>query len=174
MEKRAQDVVSLFREAGFRVNRVADMDGWLQRHAVFITAMAGALYEMDCDARRLARNPQAVRGFILAVREGWAEQDRKCIPSSPTALRAIMCWVPLGFSTMYWCRLLDSPRGDLYYARHARHAPAEMAALAADVRGWLCQLEAPELRRLLATIDVWRCGENRVARDLASFTEIAH
>ena len=85
-----------------------------------------------------------------------------------------MCWVPLRFSAMYWCRLLDSPKGDLYFARHARHAPAEMAALAADVRGLLCQLEAPELRRLLTTIDVWRCVENRVARDLASFTEIAH
>jgi ketopantoate reductase len=54
VENDAQDIVSLFREAGFRVDRVRDMDAWLQRHAVFITAMAGALYESYCDARLLA------------------------------------------------------------------------------------------------------------------------
>jgi 2-dehydropantoate 2-reductase len=156
VEERAQDVASLFREAGFSVDRVRDMDAWLQRHAVFITAIAGALYENDCDARRLAQNPATVRRFIVAVREGWAAQDRKQVGAAPFALRTIMSWVPLGLSALYWSRLLASPRGDLYFARHARNAPAEMASLADDVRGFLRAPEAPGLQRLLASIDTRR------------------
>jgi 2-dehydropantoate 2-reductase len=156
VDEPAQDVVSVFRKAGFPVDRVRDMDAWLQRHAVFITAIAGALYENGCDARHLAQNPEWVRRFIVAVREGWAAQDRKRLGSAPLALRTIMDWVPLGLSARYWSRLLASPRGDIYFARHARRAPAEMASLADDVRNSLGEGEAPGLVRLLASIDGWR------------------
>jgi ketopantoate reductase len=155
VDKRAQDVASLFRGAGFRVDRVRDMDAWLKRHAVFITAIAGALYESDCDARLLAQNAEAVGRFIVGVGEGWAAQDRKGVGPAPLALRAIMCWVPLRLSAIYWSRLLASPGGDLYFARHVRHAPAEMASLADDVRSFLCENEALELKRLLASTESW-------------------
>jgi ketopantoate reductase len=156
VEGSAPDVVSLFREAGFPVDIVWDMDAWLQRHAVFVTAIAGALYENDCDALRLAQNLDMVRRFIVAVREGWIAQDRERVESAPIALRTIMCWVPLRLSARYWSRLLASPCGDIYFARHARHAPAEMASLADDVRNFLHEGEAPGLQRLLASIDAWR------------------
>jgi ketopantoate reductase len=155
VEERAPDVLSLFRGAGFRVNAVRDMEAWLQRHAVFITAIAGALYESDCDASLLAQNADAVRRLIVGVREGWAAQDRKGVGAAPLALRTIMSWVPLRLSAIYWSRLLASPRGDLYFARHARHARAEMASLADDVRSSLCDDDAPELKRLLASIGTW-------------------
>jgi len=128
------------------------MDAWLQRHAVFITAIAGALYENGCDALRLGQNPEAVRRFILAVREGWAALDRLHVAPAPLALRIIFCHVPLWFSIHYWSRLFASPSGDLYFACHVRHATAEMAALAADVRILLRPDEAPQLARLLASI----------------------
>jgi 2-dehydropantoate 2-reductase len=156
VEERAQDVASLFRGAGFRVDRVRDMEAWLQRHAVFITAIAGALYESGCDARLLAQNSEAVRRLIRGVREGWAAQDRKGVGAAPLALRTIICWVPLRLSAIYWSRLLASTRGDLYFARHTRHAPAEMDSLAEDVRSSLCENNAPQLKRLLASIDTWR------------------
>jgi 2-dehydropantoate 2-reductase len=155
VEEGAHDVVSLFREAGFPVDAVADMDSWLQRHAVFITSMAGALYENDCDALRLARNPKTLRRLVVGVREGWAAQDRKRLWPAPFALRAIMCWVPLRLAARYWSRLLASDRGEMYFAGHTRHAPAEMAALANDVRGFLREGDAPELQSLLASIDGW-------------------
>jgi 2-dehydropantoate 2-reductase len=156
VEERAQDVVSLFREAGFRVDIVRDMDAWLQRHAVFITAIVGALYENNCDALRLAQNLEMVRRFIVAVREGWRAQDHRRVGPAPFALRAIICWVPLRLSARYWSQVLSSPRGEIYFARHARHAPAEMASLADDVRNSLGEGEAPGFRRLLASIDARR------------------
>ena len=155
VEAEAHDVVSLFRGAGFPVDTVADMDAWLQRHAVFITAMAGALYENEGDALRLARNRITLRRLVVGVREGWAAQDRKQLRPAPFALRAIMCWVPLWLAARYWSRLLASDRGELYFAKHTRHAPAEMTALANDVRGFLRQGEAPELQSLLASIEGW-------------------
>ena len=161
VEEPAPGVSSLFREAGFCVDSVRDMDAWLQRHAVFITAIAGALYENGCDARRLAQNTETVRRFVLAVREGWAAQDRKGVAAAPLALRTIMCWVPLPLSVMYWSRLLASSRGDLYFARHARHAPAEMASLADDVRGLLRESHTSQLQTLLASINIWQQKFNK-------------
>lgn len=156
VEERAPGVSALFREAGFRVDTVRDMEAWLQRHAVFITAIAGALYENGCDARRMAQSTETVRRFVLAVRAGWAAQDRKGVGAAPLALRMIMCWVPMPLSVLYWRRLLASSRGDLYFARHARHAPAEMASLADDVGSSLRQSDAPELQTLLASIIAWQ------------------
>ena len=156
VEERAPNIASLLREAGFRVDSVRDVDAWLQRHSVFITAIAGALYENGCDASRLAQNTKTVRRFVLAVREGWAAQDRKGVGVPPLALRTMMCWVPLRLSVMYWSRLLASPQGDLYFARHARHAPAEMESLADDVRIFLRERDAPELQTLLASINTWQ------------------
>jgi len=156
VESDAPDVVSLFRQGGFRVTEVKDMDAWLRRHAVFITAIAGALYENGGDAERLARNREAVRGLILAVREGWVALDARGAPPAPFVLRTILCWVPLRFSVSYWCKLLASPRGDVYFAGHARHAPQEMASLAADVRSFASKLQAPGLYKLLGAIDRWQ------------------
>jgi hypothetical protein len=154
VEANAGDVISIFRGAGFRVSRVREMDAWLRRHAVFVTAVAGALYEAGGSARRLAANPEGVGTFILAVREGWSALDRRGVKSAPLALRTIICWVPLPFATGYWRRLLDSARGELYFARHARHAPAEMAALAADVRELLDDVPTPCLDRLYSAINL--------------------
>ena len=156
VEERAPEVGSLFREAGFRVDSVRDMEAWLQRHSVFITAIAGALYENGCDASRLSQNTEAVRRFVVAVREGWAAQDRNGLGAAPLALRTMMCWVPLPLSAMYWSRLLASPQGDLYFARHARHAPSEIESLADDVRSFLREPDAPELQTLLASINTWQ------------------
>ncbi len=111
VERNARDFISLFREADFRVTPVADMDAWLRRHAVFVTTVAGALYEAGGDARRLAANPEAIATFILAVREGWSALDRQGVTSAPLVLRAIFCWVPLKYAVSYWRRLLGSARG---------------------------------------------------------------
>jgi 2-dehydropantoate 2-reductase len=153
VEAHARDAISLFRGAGFRVARVRDMDAWLRRHAVFVTAIAGALYEAGGDARRLAVNAEGVATFILAVREGWSALDRRGVNSAPLALRAIFCWAPLPYAVAYWRRLLGSARGEFYFARHARHAPKEMATLAADVRELLDLVPVPRLDRLYSAIN---------------------
>ena len=153
VEADALDVISVFRNAGLRVARVRDMDAWLRRHAVFVTAIAGALYESGGKASSLAADRERVSTFILAVREGWSALDRRGVRAAPLALRTIFCWLPLRYAVAYWRRLLGSARGEFYFARHVRHAPAEMAALTSDVREFLDEVPAPHLARLYAAID---------------------
>jgi 2-dehydropantoate 2-reductase len=160
VEASAVDVISLLQGAGFKVARVADMDGWLRRHAVFVTSIAGALYEAGGNARRLAESQAGVITFIRAVREGWSALDRRGIEPAPLALRAIFCWVPLRYAVNYWRRLLMSARGDIYFARHVRHAPAEMAALSADVRDLMDEVSKPNLDRLYSAIDLAAAERN--------------
>ena len=149
----AADIAALFREAGFRVARVNDMDSWLRRHAVFVTAVAGALHETGVDARRLSAERPKVRDLVLAVREGWAAMDRHGVAPPPMALRAIFQWVPLPLAVWYWRRLIGSVQGEYYFARHTRHAVEEMSMLAAEVLAQLPEAPMPRLRRLYAAID---------------------
>jgi 2-dehydropantoate 2-reductase len=153
IEAAAPDIVALFENAGFRVAVVRDVDSWLCRHAVFVTAACGALYEVGGDAHRLASDRSMLRTFVRAVREGWAAFDRLGVAPPPIALRAIFRWVPLPLAVRYWGLLFASSKGEYYFVRHARHAPQEMAALAADVRALLTETPLPHWRRLSAAID---------------------
>jgi hypothetical protein len=133
---------------------VSAMDAWLRRHAVFVTAIAGALYLKTGNARRLSTDIATVRTFILGVCEGWDALDKVSVAAAPLALRAIFRWVPLPFAGMYWRRLLGSTRGEYYFARHTRHAARETAALADDIPALVSDEPMPCLRRLYAPIDV--------------------
>ena len=113
----------------------------------------------DCDAGKLAHDRDAVKAFILAVREGWRELDRKQIRPAPIPLRAIFEWSPLFIATAYWSRLL-APRGDDYFARHVRRAAPEMQALGAEVLSLMGQAPIPNLRYLYKAVSLTaRAGE---------------
>jgi 2-dehydropantoate 2-reductase len=152
LERTAPDIARMLRTAGFRVTMVADVDSWLRRHAVFVTAIGGALYAKEGNASLLAGDKKLMRTLILAVREGWAALDRQGDAPPPLPLRIIFGWVPLPFAIDYWSRLFRSPRGEYYFARHVRQAPAEMAALAADVRQIIPPQQAPHLDLLYSAI----------------------
>lgn len=52
IEATAPEIAAVLRGAGFRTRRIANMDAWLSRHAVFITAIAGALCEVGIEPGR--------------------------------------------------------------------------------------------------------------------------
>jgi 2-dehydropantoate 2-reductase len=153
IESVAPDIAAVLQAAGFEVDLVKDMDSWLRRHAVFVTAVSGALYAVGGDARRLSSDSREVRNLIIAIRQGWAAMDRHGIAPAPMALRVIFGWVPMPFAVLYWRRLIGSQRGEHYFARHTRHAAREMAALASDVRTLLADEAMPQLQQLYAAID---------------------
>lgn len=153
IESTAPDIAAMLQEAGFRVAMVADVDSWLRRHAVFVTAIGGALYLKNGRAGLLASDKKIIGTMILAVREGWAALDRRGDAAPPFPLRTIFCWVPFPFAVAYWSRVFRSARGEYYFARHVRQAPAEMAALAGDVRQLIRGQPAPHLELLYDAID---------------------
>lgn len=56
LEHTALDIAAILRNAGFHVQLVIDMDSWLKRHAVFVTAIG---------ARSIKRS--ATRDFCLPI-----------------------------------------------------------------------------------------------------------
>jgi 2-dehydropantoate 2-reductase len=133
IEASAPDVVTLLRGAGFKTRQVLDMDAWLMRHAVMITAIACAILARGGSALEVGSDRALVQDMILAIREGWRVLDGLHLAAAPLALRAIFSWVPLHFATQYWSRLLGSDRGEVYFAHHTRRSVNEIRALVADV-----------------------------------------
>lgn len=153
IEGTAPEIASMLRAAGFRTQLVEDMDGWLKRHAVMMTAIGGALYQKSGDARRVSSDLTLIRTFILAVREGWAALDKLHVAPASLGLRAVFEWMPLPLAVLYWRNVIGSARGEYYFARHTRHAAVEMKALISDVRAVFQADALPHLGRLYAAID---------------------
>jgi 2-dehydropantoate 2-reductase len=124
----------LLLSAGFRTRIERRMDLWLNVHAVFVTAVVGALYLSGGDARTLAGDRDAVVRLVLAVREGFRALAATGGGTPPINLRAIFEWVPVRLAAQYWQQYLSRPLAELAFGGHARAAPAEMAALAREVR----------------------------------------
>jgi len=61
--------------------------------------------------------------------------------------------VPTVLVTAYWRRVLNGPRGELWFGAHSRAAPEEMHALARDLQKAMRDTgrQTPNLKRLLAT-----------------------
>lgn len=147
------DIATALRGAGFAVALAKDMPSWLQRHALFVTAIGAALCEAGMDAQQLSSDRGRMHRLILAVREGWEAMDGKAIAPEPLALKAMFRWMPLPISVSYWCRLLAAPRGECYFARHFRNAASEMQALANDIRRLVPAEATPRLYQLFEAID---------------------
>ncbi|MGI8688858.1 MAG: ketopantoate reductase family protein [Thermomicrobiales bacterium] len=154
---RLRGIADVLRAAGFRVAISRKMDAWLKTHAMFVTAVSGALYLAGGDNERLARMPDGVPLFTRGVREGFGALDALGLPPPPANLRAIFGWIPNHITVTYWRRLFASPRGEYYFALHARTAWDEASALAAEVRALLRESGRPTLAfdRLCVAIDAY-------------------
>jgi 2-dehydropantoate 2-reductase len=162
---RVRAIASVLRGAGFRVGMSRDMDTWLKTHAVFVTAVCGALYLADGDNERLARTPLLLSLFASGVREGFGALQRLGL-APPAHLRAIFGWLPNRLTLTYWSRLFASPRGEAYFAWHARTAGEEANALAGEVQALIrASGEAtPAFDRLCAAIDAYARTHGAPAR----------
>jgi hypothetical protein len=77
--------------------------------------------------------PDGVPLFARGVREGFGAIDALGL-KPPANLRAIFSWLPNRITIAYWRRLFGSPRGEAYFAWHARTAWEEGKALAGEVQ----------------------------------------
>jgi 2-dehydropantoate 2-reductase len=124
----------LLRRAGFRTRVEPHMDLWLNVHAVFVTAVVGALYLSDTDTRVLAADRPAVARLVRGVQEGFQALAAGGSGTPPINLRAVFGWMPQRFAVWYWQRYLSRPLAEVAFGAHAHAARAEMAALVFDIR----------------------------------------
>jgi 2-dehydropantoate 2-reductase len=149
---RIQHLQHLLSGAGFPTVISADIGGWLLGHAAFVVPIAFALYRVGIDAPRLAADSGTMRLMVLASREAFTALRAAGNEEIPTNLR-VLYRLPTVLVVAYWRRVLNGPRGELWFGAHTRAAPGEMHALARDL------LEAvrhsgrptPNLDRLLTT-----------------------
>lgn len=149
-DPRLNELAATLEHRGFAVQRVDDMDGWLAYHAVFIACVAAALERCGTDAERLSRDRQTLRLMCLAVTEGFAVLRGRGVPGLPRNLGVLHRRLLVPFAVRYWARAMRSPMGELCFAAHVRHTPAETAALRNDVLASLSAAKGiPALHQLL-------------------------
>jgi ketopantoate reductase len=118
---------------GFAVQRVADMDGWLAYHAAFVACITAALYRCGTDPVRLAADRPTLTLMCRAITEAFAALRASGTAGLPRNLAVLHSPLLRAIAVRYWARTMRSPMGELCFAAHARHAEAEMRALARDV-----------------------------------------
>ena len=142
----------MFSGAGFPTTITANIDAWLLGHAAFVVPMAFALYRVDADAGRLARDTATLRLMVRATRQRF----RHCVALAslriPMNLTVLYLWMPERFVLHYWRRVLASPRGELWFAAHSRAAVQELTAVADELQAAVDQSghQAPDLDALLS------------------------
>lgn len=142
----------MFDDAGFSVRICADVDAWMLAHASFILPIVFSLYRCGTDAAALAADPGAVRLMVRATRQGFAALRSRGNAEVPTNLRVLYS-LPGPAVVAYWRRVFASPRGEQWFAAHARASPVEMRCLAMQLQTALTRGggDTPELDWLLST-----------------------
>ena len=137
---------------GLPTRLTADIDGWLLGHAAFVVPIAlPCTGPSDTDAARLARDTVTLRLMVRATAQAFRALRTAHVAEIPTNLAVLYLWMPGEFTVRYWQRILAGPRGELWFAGHARSAAQEMTLLR---DGLLAAVQrtgrsAPELDTLL-------------------------
>jgi 2-dehydropantoate 2-reductase len=152
---RLQTLLQTLRACGFRVRVENDMDAWLTSHAFFVTSVSGAIYLAGGDCGSLSRSPSLLKLMVDGVRQGFSVVRALGRPVHPLALNVLFTWLPQSFAINYWRRYFSQQTAEFIFARHARHASAEMQVLAMECRLLAGKTggPAPALVRLYSAID---------------------
>ena len=134
-------------DRGFAVQRVTDMDGWLVYHAAFIACVAAALFRCETDPVRLAGDRTTLTLMCQAITEAFAALRASGTAGLPRNLAVLHSPLLKVVAVRYWARTMRSPAGELCFAAHTRHAPAEMRALGHDTAARITT--SPALTELL-------------------------
>lgn len=159
IDPRLDELARTLGERGFAVQRVNDMDGWLAYHAAFVACVAAALYRCGTDPGRLATDRKTLNLMCAAVTESFAALRRLGVNGLPRNLAVLHSPVLKPVAVRYWARTMRSPLGELAFAAHSRHAPAEMHALGDQVLARLA--ESPDIRHLRQLLNASAASRHR-------------
>ena len=142
---RVRHLQGVLKEAGFPTLISADIEDWLVAHAAFVVPIAFALYRVGGDPARLAADPVTMRLMVRATRQAFTALRADGNAEIPTNLR-ILYRLPTRVVIGYWRRVLNSPRGELWFGAHSRAAPEEMRDLADQLQRNPAPHRAPHAR----------------------------
>lgn len=128
---RVRRLQTIFGDAGFPTNVSTNISGWVLGHSAFVVPIGFALHRFDGNPTALAADASTLRLMVRATRDAFEALADVEIPAN---LRWLYLRMPTAFAVRYWCRVLASPRGELWFGAHSRAAPDEMQALANELR----------------------------------------
>ena len=129
---RLEQIIDVFKSAGFPVAISSQMDAWLKTHVAEVSPMANALFMAGGDNYRLARTRDAIVLMIRAIREGYKVLQELDIPIVP-AKHKILKWIPEPVLVALMKRIFRSDEmADLI--GHAHAARYEMKQICAEFK----------------------------------------
>jgi 2-dehydropantoate 2-reductase len=126
---RTSRLKGVFEGAGFPTLVSADMGAWLLGHLAFVVPVAFSLYRAGTSPKRLAGDSATMRLMVRSTREAFRALRGAGNHEIPPNLKALYR-LPTVLVVAYWRRVLNGPRGELWFAAHTRAAPEEMRSLA--------------------------------------------
>jgi len=90
---RLEQIIDVFKSAGFPIAINSQMDAWLKTHVAEVSPMSNALFMAGGDNYRLARTRDAILLMIRAIREGYMVLQELDIPIVPSKHK-ILKWIP--------------------------------------------------------------------------------
>ena len=151
---RLQQIVGVFKSAGFSAAISPNMDAWLKTHFVEVGPVAHAIYMAGGDNYRLARTRDGVVLMVRAIREGYQVLRALDLPITP-ANHKIFNWIPEPILVALMRRLLNTKTAEIEMARHANAARDEFKHLADEFRALArsTSIPTPAMDRLYTYID---------------------
>ena len=119
---RLHRIASALQAAGFPVALSRRMDAWLKTHAVFVTAIAGAIYLAEGTCADVASGVDGVPRLVRAVRQGFQALRAAGVFIEPRKLAILFLWLPFAVPVTYWRRYLAQQEAELIFAQHVRSA----------------------------------------------------
>ena len=123
--ERTEAVKALFQSAGVPVDITPDIDGWLKYHVVLVSPLACALYKHGCDAAQAAKDTEAHRAMVRAVKEGGRVLRALGFRKRQPFKINLFYWLPEFIMMKGVKALLESKFASVAFALHAQAARDE-------------------------------------------------
>jgi len=145
---------AILESQGFKVQRTANMDGWLQYHTVLISCISAALLVAGVNPVKLGTDQKLLHLMCRAIEEGFRALGVQRVQGLPRNLKILHSIFLRPIARRYWGKLMRSPRGELYFAGHVRHSTDEVHDLAQWTLDHVvqAQVDTTHLKSLLLAI----------------------
>ena len=91
---RIWELANMFGKSGFPTELSRNIDAWLKVHAIFVTAISGAIYLAGGDCQRLSRDDAILKLMTKGIREGFKALQALGIAITPFPLKVLFLWCP--------------------------------------------------------------------------------
>ena len=125
--QRVKHLIKMFCHAGIPAVHCSDMDSWQKTHVAMVTSIANALYEYDCNNKRLSDSYKSVKNMIIGIKEGFAVLRQIGTKTTPFKLNFFI--LPSDLLAVFFKIFMNTQLAEITMAKHCVAAKQEMICL---------------------------------------------